>query len=125
MKGILDLLGDQLKNRLFNNPLLDDSDPELDHLRRLRRLRRFMGNITADQGRSVELEIENLSKEFGYPPPKITNGLEWIIEGKKRDPLLYKDNLRMALKLAKTLGRSNCTSLTKKDVEGLIPPLLH
>ena len=125
MKGILDFLGGQLKNKIFNNSLLDDSDPELDHLRRLRRLRRFMGNITAEQGRRVELEIEKLSTQFGYPPQQITKVLEWIIEGQKSDPLLYKDNLRMALKLAKTLGRSNCTSLTKKDVDGLIPPLLH
>ncbi|MEC7183694.1 MAG: hypothetical protein VXW15_13325 [Bdellovibrionota bacterium] len=125
MKGMFNHLGNQLKNRLFNTTLLDDSDPELDHLRRLRRLRRFMGNISAEEGRSVELEIEELSLKFGYPPQQITQLLEWIIEGQKSDPLLYKDNLRMALKLAKTLGRSRCTSLTKKDIGELIPPLLH
>ena len=125
MKGMFNHLGNQLKNRLFNTTLLDDSDPELDHLRRLRRLRRFMGNISAEEGRSVELEIEELSLKFGYPPQQITQLLEWIIEGHKSDPLLYKDNLRMALKLAKTLGRSRCTSLTKKDIGELIPPLLH
>ena len=125
MKGMFNHLGNQLKNRLFNTALLDDSDPELDHLRRLRRLRRFMGNISAEEGRSVELEIGELSLKFGYPPQQITQLLEWIIEGQKSDPLLYKDNLRMALKLAKTLGRSKCTSLTKKDIGELIPPLLH
>ena len=125
MKGILDHLGNQLKNRFFGHALLDDSDPELEHLRRLRRLRRFMGNISAEEGKSVELEIEKLSTKFAYPPQQITQLLEWIIEGQKSDPLLYKENLKMALKLAKTLGRSNCTSLTKKDVGELIPPLLH
>ena len=125
MKGILDTLSHQLKNKLFRRSFLDDSDPELDHLRRLRRLRRFMGNISAEEGRCVEVEVEKLSTQYEYPIQQVTQVLEWIIEGQKSDPLLYKDNLRMALKLAKTLGRSNCTSLTKKDIEGLIPPLLH
>ena len=125
MKGILDNLSSQLKRKFFNYDLLDDSDPELDHIRRLRRLRRFMGNITAEEGRGVESEVEKLSLQYNYSSQQIMKVLEWIIEAQKSDPLLYKDNLRMALKLAKTLGRNNCTSLTKKDIEGLIPPLLH
>ena len=125
MKGILGILSGQLKNRIFSHASLEDPDPELDHLRRTRRLRRFMGNISAEEGRSVELEINKLSQQYGYTPQQTTQVLEWLIEEQKSDPLLYKDNLRMALKLAKTLGRSNCTSLTKKDIDGLIPPLLH
>ena len=125
MKGIIDHLSNQIKKTFGNSNLQDDLDPELDHLRRLRRLRRFMGNITAEEGRSVELEVEKLALQFQYSPQQVMKVLEWIIEGQKSDPALYKDNLRMALKLAKTLGRSNCTSLTKRDIEGLIPPLLH
>ena len=125
MKGILDNISTHLKDKFFSRELLDDSDPELDHLRRIRRLRRFMGNISAEEGRNIELEIQDLSNHFNYPIQQVMKLLEWIIEVLKSDPLLYKDNLRMALKLAQTLGRSNCTSLTKKDIEGLIPPLLH
>ena len=83
MKGIIDHLSNQIKKTFGSSSLQDDLDPELDHLRRLRRLRRFMGNITAEEGRSVELEVEKLALQFEYSPQQVMKVLEWIIEGEK------------------------------------------
>jgi len=124
MKELLAQVGNNIKEKIFR-PLLTDEDPELEHLRRMRRLRKFMGNISSQESRDVEIEVEKLAIEFDYPNEQVIKALEWLVESYGSDPLLYKENLRKLLKLSKTLGRSTCTSLKKEDLCSMIPPLLH
>ena len=124
MKDLLTQVGNNIKTRIFKS-ILTDEEPELEHLRRMRRLRKFMGNISSHEGKIVEAEVEGLSLEFDYPKEQVIKALEWLIENYGSDPLLYKENLWKLLKLSKTLGRSTCTSLKKEDLSSMIPPLLH
>jgi hypothetical protein len=124
MRDLFTQVGNNLIAKIFKGPFLEQ-DPELDHLRRMRRLRKFMGNISSHESKIVEEKIESLSLEFNYPREQVVKALEWLIESYGSDPLFYKEHLRKVLKLSKTLGRSTCTSLKREDLFGIIPPLLH
>jgi len=124
MRDLFTQVGINLKAKIFKDPFLEQ-DPELDHLRRMRRLRKFMGNISSHESKIVEEEIDSLSLEFDYPIEQVTKALEWLVENYRSDPRHYKEHLRKVLKLSKTLGRSTCTSLKRDDLFGIVPPLLH
>ena len=71
----------------------------------------------------TEIECDDLARDIGvlcakfeYPLNDGIKLLLWLQKDLKAPPIFWSTNLRYALKLARTYGRSSCLTLTKEDV---------
>jgi hypothetical protein len=116
MKKMLEIFKKKPRFVANNGDSMDDGQAL--HLRRMKRIQKFLGNITEKELKIFEFDLEKLAQKYGYPLPEVSGLFEWLYKSYKlkKDEFLFP--LEKAIKTAKTLGRLSL-KMKKSDLEGV------
>lgn len=95
-----------------------EDDGEALHIRRMKRIQKFLGNLTEKELKSFEFDLEELGDKYGYPLCEVSGLFEWLYKTYKLKKEEFLFPLEKAIKTAKTLGRQSLR-MKKSDLEGV------